>query len=406
MVTMIQRETYINQIRPYFNTDLVKVLTGIRRSGKSVMLKLIQDELEKEGIDRSRFISFNFESLRYAKLRDGMALYEAISSKVEHMTDKAYIFIDEIQEVTNWEKVINSLRVDYDCDIYITGSNAKLLSGELATYLAGRYVSFEVYPFSFKEFLNVLDKSPADPALQQDFNQYIQFGGMPEIANIKDYQTNADKYLQDVYSTIMLKDIIQRNNIRNVDLLERIIQYVLANVGHTFSSNSLAKYFKSEYRSGSTETILNYLKACCDAFLFYKVKREDVASKRLLSVNEKYYIADHGIRHAILGNNQANIDQILENIVFLELKRRGYQVRVGKVGNLEIDFVAVKADKKIYVQVSYLLASEKTIQREFEPLLKVKDNYPKYVITMDQLNFSRDGVIHQNIVDFLLSDQY
>ena len=401
---MLKRDEYIKQIVPFIDKDVIKVLTGIRRSGKSVMLKLLMEELKNIGINENQFIYINFENLKYRNLKNYERLYDFILNKVDDKYKSYYIFLDEIQEVEEWEKCVNSLRVDEDFkfDIYITGSNAKLLSGELSTYLAGRYIEFVVYPFSFKEFFEIMKEKNKEIDLKEAFQDYVKFGGMPFLHNL-DYNFEASmQYLQDLYASIILKDITQRNNIRDTDLLERIINYVVMNIGNTFSATSISKFFKSENRKVAIETILNYIKACEEAFLVYRVARNDLLGKKILNVNEKYYIADHGIREAIMENNQKNINQVLENIVYFEMLRRGYNVKIGKVDNLEVDFVCKKNDETIYIQVSYLLASEDTKEREFSVLENIKDNYPKYVLSMDEFDMSRNGIKHVNLIEFLI----
>lgn len=403
---MLKRDEYIKKIVPFIDKDVIKVLTGIRRSGKSVMLKLLMEELKNRGINENQFIYINFENLKYRKLKNYERLYDFILNKVDDKYKSYYIFLDEIQEVEEWERCVNSLRVDEDFkfDIYITGSNAKLLSGELSTYLAGRYIEFVVYPFSFKEFFEIMKEKNKEIDLKEAFQDYVKFGGMPFLHNL-DYNFEASmQYLQDLYASIILKDITQRNNIRDTDLLERIINYVVMNIGNTFSATSISKFFKSENRKVATETILNYIKACEEAFLVYRVARNDLLGKKILNVNEKYYIADHGIREAIMENNQKNINQVLENIVYFEMLRRGYNVKIGKVDNLEVDFVCKKNDETIYIQVSYLLASEDTKEREFSVLENIKDNYPKYVLSMDEFDMSRNGIKHMNLIEFLIKD--
>lgn len=403
---MLKRDEYIKQIVPFIDKDVIKVLTGIRRSGKSVMLKLLMEELKNRGINENQFIYINFENLKYRNLKNYERLYDFILNKVDDKYKIYYIFLDEIQEVEEWERCVNSLRVDEDFnfDIYITGSNAKLLSGELSTYLAGRYIEFVVYPFSFKEFFEIMKEKNKEIDLKEAFQDYVKFGGMPFLHNL-DYNFEASmQYLQDLYASIILKDITQRNNIRDTDLLERIINYVVMNIGNTFSATSISKFFKSENRKVATETILNYIKACEEAFLVYRVARNDLLGKKILNVNEKYYIADHGIREAIMENNQKNINQVLENIVYFEMLRRGYNVKIGKVDNLEVDFVCKKNDETIYIQVSYLLASEDTKEREFSVLENIKDNYPKYVLSMDEFDMSRNGIKHMNLIEFLIKD--
>ena len=401
---MLKRDEYIKQIVPFIDKDVIKVLTGIRRSGKSVMLKLLMEELKNRGINENQFIYINFENLKYRNLKNYEKLYDFILNKVDDKYKSYYIFLDEIQEVEEWERCVNSLRVDEELrfDIYITGSNAKLLSGELSTYLAGRYIEFIVYPFSFKEFFEIIQEKNQEIKVKEAFQKYVKFGGMPFLHNL-DYNFEASmQYLQDLYASIILKDITQRNNIRDTDLLERIINYIVMNIGNTFSATSISKFFKSENRKVATETILNYIKACEEAFLVYRVARNDLLGKKILNVNEKYYIADHGIREAIMENNQKNINQVLENIVYFEMLRRGYNIKIGKVDNFEVDFVCKKNDETIYIQVSYLLASEDTKEREFSVLENIKDNYPKYVLSMDEFDMSRNGIKHVNLIKFLV----
>ena len=401
---MTKRELYIEKIKSFIDKDIIKVLTGIRRSGKSVMLKLIMEELKQNGIDEKQFININFENLINRELTTADKLDKYILKRASEIKNKCYIFLDEIQEVKDWEKCINSLRVheEYNFDIYITGSNAKLLSGELSTYLAGRYVEFVIYPFSFKEFLDTLKSIQQSISIREAFQKYIKFGGMPFLYNLAFEEEPSLQYLKDIYSSIILKDITQRNKIRDTDLLERVINYLIMNVGNNFSATSISKFFKSENRKVSVETILNYIKAAEEAFLIYKVSRDDLIGKKILNVNEKYYIADHGIRESILESNQRDINQIFENIIYLELLRKGYNIKVGKVDNLEVDFVCTKGNEKLYIQVAYLLASPETIEREFSSLEKINDNYPKYLISMDEFDMSRNGIRHINIIDFLM----
>lgn len=403
---LIERERYMSRIRPFIGKDIITVMTGMRRCGKSVMLELIKRELVREGVSEANFFSYNFEDLTISNLCEATALHDDVCKRVQGVIGKVYLFFDEIQEVLEWEKAINSLRVRLDCDIYITGSNARLLSSELSTYLAGRYVEFVIYPFSFGEFLPLYRQSFPEASIKECFNAFISFGGMPFLSELN-YNENASKvYLSDAFSSVVVKDIAKRNNIRDIDLLERIIAYVMSNMGCTFSASSLSRYFKSQDRRVSVDTILNYLKFAMEAFLFYQVKREDLIGKEVLVSNEKYYIADHGLREAVWGRNNESIELVLENIVLIELFRRGYDVHVGRVGDKEIDFVATRQNEKIYVQVSYMLASESTIEREFGGYNLVRDNWPKYVVSMDELDMSRDGIKHMNITDFLLADDW
>lgn len=403
---MIKRESYMARIRPFIDGDLIKVLTGIRRSGKSVMLELIKDELRARGVTEEQLVVFNFEDMRNAQLCTAEALHDELVRRAASIKGKIYFFFDEIQEVERWERCVNSLRVEMDCDIYITGSNAKLLSGELATYLAGRYVEFIIYPFSFSEFLALYHSVEPDADTRTCFDRYLTFGGMPYLANLRFDETACRQYLRDLFNSVELKDIVKRNNVRDVDMLERIIAYVTANIGTTFSSTAISKYLKNEGRRVSPETVLNYLKACSDAFLFYQVRRQDLQGKKILTVNEKYYVADHGIREAVIGGNMRDINLVLENIVFMEALRRGYSVTVGKVGEREIDFVCERHGEKCYIQVTYLLAAEETVQREFGVYEHVQDNFPKYVVSLDEFDMSRNGVRHYNIRDFLLAENW
>lgn len=403
---MIKRESYMARIRPFIDGDLIKVLTGIRRSGKSVMLELIKDELRARGVTEEQLVAFNFEDMRNAQLCTAEALHDELVRRAASIKEKIYFFFDEIQEVERWERCVNSLRVEMDCDIYITGSNAKLLSGELATYLAGRYVEFIIYPFSFSEFLALYHSVEPDADTRTCFDRYLTFGGMPYLANLRFDETACRQYLRDLFNSVELKDIVKRNNVRDVDMLERIIAYVAANIGTTFSSTAISKYLKNEGRRVSPETVLNYLKACSDAFLFYPVRRQDLQGKKILTVNEKYYVADHGIREAVIGGNMRDINLVLENIVFMEALRRGYSVTVGKVGEREIDFVCERHGEKCYIQVTYLLAAEETVQREFGVYEHVQDNFPKYVVSLDEFDMSRNGVRHYNIRDFLLAENW
>lgn len=403
---MIPRELYMERIRPFIGNDLVKVMTGIRRSGKSVMLDLIKDELLQAGVVADHCISINFEDMRNTHLLTAEALHHEILQRTENLSGKIYLFFDEIQEVADWEKCVNSLRVALNCDIYITGSNAKLLSGELATYLAGRYVEFVIYPFSFTEFLALYRCVFPDATDQQGFQKYLLVGGMPYLANLRYAQEPSSQYLVDLFNSVQLKDVVKRNKVRDVDLLERITAYVMANVGTTFSASSLSRFLKSELRTVSVDTILNYIKSCCDAYLFYRVKRQDLQGKQILATNEKYYVADHGIREAVFGGNMRDINLILENIVYLELLRRGYAVTVGRIGDQEIDFVCDQRGQKLYVQVTYLLASEETVRREFEAYDNVRDHFPKYVLSLDEFDMSRNGIKHRNIRDFLTAAEW
>ena len=390
---MVIREDYLSRIRPFFGKDIIKVLTGIRRGGKSVLLQQIRDE-----INSPNTVFLNFEDLGNQYLCEYNAFHDYICGLIGDSKERFHLFLDEIQEVDGWEKAINSLRVKFKADIYITGSNSRLLSGELATYIAGRYVSFVVYPFSYTEFRSV--------NAGYTFDEYIQYGGMPFLSSIGFEPAISKNYLQDVFNSIMLKDIVKRNNIRDVDLLERIISYSLDNVGKSFSATSISRFFKAEKRTVAPETILNYLKWCEESYLLYRLKSQDINGKTMLRVNEKYYVVDHGLREAIVGANLKSAEIVLENIVGLELLRRGYKVCIGRVGEKEIDFVGEKDGDKLYVQVCYLLNEESTIEREFGPLLDVKDNYPKFVLyKQSSFKGNYEGIPAVMIEDWLTGNQ-
>ena len=403
---MIKRELYMRRIRPFIGTDLVKVMTGIRRCGKSVMLDLIKEELKESGISAAQFITFNFEDMRNANFCTASSLHDEVVRRASEISGKVYLFFDEIQEVTDWEKCITSLRIEMDCDIYITGSNARLLSGELATVLGGRYVEFTIYPFSYAEFMDLYKDIFPDASNSAVFQKYLTLGGMPYLANLRYAEEPGKQYLTDVYNSVVLNDVVKRNKIRDVDLLTRIVTYVIGNIGTTFAAASIAKFLKSERRTVATDTVLNYIQYCINAYLFYQVKRQDIQGKQILSTNEKYYMADHGLREAVFGGNMRDINLVLENIIYMESLRRGYTITVGKSGTKEIDFICQKQDQKVYIQITYLLASDETIQREFGIYDSIHDNFPKYVVSMDELDFSRNGIKHRNIKEFLLMQEW
>lgn len=400
----INRDHYIDRIRPFINTDIIKVLIGMRRSGKSVLMELLKDHLLSRGVMESHMLSYTFESFQTMEYRTAESLYERIRSEITSRNERFYLFFDEIQEVRDWEKLINSLRVDLDVDIYITGSNASLLSGELATYLAGRYVQIPVYPFSFKEFTQQVAHLKLSYDEEELFTRYVRLGGMPFLGNLALEEGPAIQYLRDLYGSVLLKDVIERNMIRDAALLERILIYLISNIGRTFSAKSISDYLKSEHRRVAPETVYTYIKACEQACLLHRVSRLDLVGKKLLKTQEKLFITDHGLRQAVYGRNEQDIDQLLENIIYMELLRRGYKVSIGKYQDKEIDFIVERGNQRAYYQVCYLLASEDVIKREFSVLEQIGDNYPKYVLSLDQFDFSRNGIIHRTIREFLLED--
>ena len=398
----IIRPKYIKQITQFVDKPVIKVLTGMRRVGKSTLLTMIKDEILKNIPDNNK-IYLNFESAELFDITTAKALHMYLQPVIKKTKGKIYFFFDEIQMVSGWERVINGLRVDKDCDIYITGSNSTLISGDLATLLSGRYTAFEVYPFTFGEFMQMFkNKKMPKEAL---FDKFLQLGGMPFLHYFDFDEVPSFKYLNDVYNTVLVKDVLQYNNIRDVDIFNRILSYVLENIGHTFSANSIKNYFKNEKRTVSIDTVLNYLEYCKNAFIIKKVSRYDMAGKKVLKVDEKYYVTDHGFRQAQGFSNTKDIERTLENIVFIELASRGYEVKIGKLKDREIDFIAQKNDRIFYYQVAYMLTDEKTREREFGVYKSIEDNFPKYVLSMDHFDFGRDGVIHKNIIDFLLETE-
>ncbi|GAB6153116.1 ATP-binding protein [Desulfosporosinus burensis] len=405
---MIKRELYLEQLRPFIDKPLIKVLTGIRRSGKSAILMMLQEELTQRGTSAENIVYINFESMEYSDIDNAKSLYSFIKSKITTKL-KYYILLDEIQEVKSWEKAVNSFLVDFNADIYITGSNSKLLSSELATYIAGRYIEINVTSLSFKEnlqFKKILTGTDITD-IQKEFIRFIRLGGFPILHTAGYSHEDAYKIIKDIYASAILRDIVQRNRIRNIELLEKIVKYVFENIGNMFSAKKVADYFKNQQRKVDIETVYNYLDALEGAFIIYRVPRYDLRGKEVLQTNEKYFIGDQGLKYAVMGYKDRDISGILENIVFLELKRKGYQVYVGKFDEKEIDFVAVKKEQKVYVQVAYKLAEESTVEREFGALLGIRDHYPKYVVTMEDFwQDNIEGIKHKNLAEFLLMDEY
>ncbi len=392
---MIKRQKYLEILNQYKDKPFIKVLTGLRRVGKSTLLNMYVDELKSQGVDESRILKINFELPQSFEITDHHILTDRVLNFSKGKNDTIYLLLDEIGRVEDWEKAINGFHAMGTFDLYITGSNADMLSSELSTYLAGRYIELLIHPFSFKEFIELNKHST--------FQDYLIYGGIPSIQSFNlqyDFSMNA---LRDSFRSAILQDVITRHQIRNAFILEKLIQYAFTNVGKTFSALSVSKYFKSQRINVSVDTILSYLSLIQDAFLIYKVSRNDLIGKSILKTEEKYYISDHGIREAISGNNMAVIESVLENIVYIELLRRGYRVYIGKVGVYEVDFVAYKGKEVRYYQVTYLMERESTRDREFGVYKMINDNFPKYVISMDRVDFSRDGIVHRHIEDFLLN---
>lgn len=399
---MIIREAYISQIVPLIDKNLIKVLTGVRRSGKTVLLSQIQDYLLKNGRSKSQIINISLESKKNKKFKDGDVLYEYLISACEKLNAKAYIFLDEIQVVSGWEEVVSSLLVDIDCDVYITGSNSKLLSGELATLIAGRYIQIHVYPFTLSEAKQMLEQNGKFKSDEVLFQDYLKYGGLPMRFSLEEISLEA--YLSDTYDAIVVKDIIQRNNIKDTNLLNMILAFLMDNIANPFSARSIVAALKQEGINTTVETVIAYIDYIKKAMVVYSAQRYDIKGKKLLTTNEKYYTVDLGLRNCVKASGEIDYNKLYENIVYLELLYRGYDVKVGKTDDYEIDFVAYKGSGTLYVQVCYLLASTETVEREFGNLERIKDNYPKYVISGDLPDFSRNGIKHYNIIKFLLNE--
>jgi uncharacterized protein len=405
---MIQRERYLEQLLQLAGKPLIKVITGLRRSGKSTLLRLLKEAMINEGILEKQIILMNFESFDYAEIDTADRLYQMVKSRIDG-SGHYYILLDEIQEVSSWEKAVDAFTIDFDADVYITGSNSRLLSSELATYLAGRYINIPVYTLSFKEYLAFRSALDQEIALSSrfEFELYLRQGGFPVIHTAFYEEDTAYRIIYDIYSSAILRDTVQRFSIRDVELLERVVKYVFDNIGNTFSAKNIADYFKSQQRKIDLNTVYNYLNALESAFIIYKVPRYDIKGREILKTYEKYYLGDQSLLYAVMGYKDRLIAGVLENIVMLELMRRGYRVFIGKSGNHEIDFVAEIRGRKIYVQVSYKLTEPATIDREYRPLLSIRDQYPKYMVTMDETwKDNIEGILHYHIADFLLLQNY
>ena len=402
---MIYRPEYVEKIMAYMDTPFVKILTGVRRCGKSTIMKMLHMELEKRGVSPERILSYNFDSLEYEDMT-AKQLFAAIKDQLS-ADGKTYLFLDEIQEIKNWEKVVNSLMSEYDVDIYVTGSNSRMMSSEISTYLTGRYVSFHIYPLSFAEYLNFRKEFTTVDDPHKELVRYLQFGGFPAL-HLREY-SKEEAYLivRDIYNSTIFTDIVRRNQIRKIDQLERVVRYVFDNVGNTFSAASIAKYLKSEQRTLDNETVYNYLSKLESAYILHRCSRYDIKGKELLKTQEKFYLADPALRYSVLGYNADSAASMLENIVYLELLRRGYDVCVGKMEGYEIDFIATRQDEKIYVQVAQEIKNDSTREREYGRLLEIGDNYPKYVLLNDDYaggNYQGIKTIH--IADFLLGKDF
>lgn len=403
---MIERPLYLDKIMPFVDTPFVKILTGVRRCGKSTILKMIIKKLrEEKHVDDEQILSYRFDSMEYEDMTT-KELYLEIKSKILQ-SKKTYLFLDEIQEIEGWEKVVNTLASDFDVDIYITGSNSRMMSSEISTYLTGRYITFHIYTLSFEEYLMFKKSYTTLKDLKQEFSQYVRLGGFP-ATHLQDYsQDEVYTIVKDIYNSTIFSDIVRRNQVKKIGQLERVVKYTFNNIGNTFSAKSISNYFKSEQRKIDNETVYSYLEKLQKAYILHKCSRYDLQGKDILKTQEKFYLADVSLRYSVLGYTVDSVASSLENIVYLELKRRGYDVYIGKIKDKEIDFVATKQNEKIYVQVTQEIKSEKTQKREYEQLLEIRDNYPKYVVMADDFaGGNYEGIKTMNIVDFLLSKEY
>ncbi|WP_210604249.1 ATP-binding protein [Brevibacterium oceani] len=404
---VVDRPDYLKRIEAFIDAPVVKVLTGLRRSGKSRLLDLVVERLIERGIDSDRIVHLNFDSLEHASLASAEALNDHLK-KALPATGPVYVLLDEIQEVANWERLINSLLVDGRTDLYITGSNSRLLSGELATYIAGRFVTIDVWPLSFREYLvfrQTFSAANLDHA-DAEFARYLRLGGFPGVHMLPFDETDARSMIMDIYRSTLVRDVLTRNRIRDADMFERVAAFAIDNVGNPFSARRVADFMKSQRRSVSHETVLNYLAALEEAFVIARVPRYDLHGKSLLATDEKHFVGDHGIVNALFGYSDQRLPGVLENIVWAELKRRGYDVTIGRIGGAEVDFVGRRAEDVVYIQVAATIASEETYRREHGSLQAIADNHPKYVLTLDPITGGNDnGIRHRKIADFLLADE-
>ena len=396
---------YVDRIMKYVDAPFVKILTGVRRCGKSTILKMIIKELKKRGVSEERILSYRFDSMEYEDMT-AKEMFTEIKGKLSS-TEKTYIFLDEVQEIKHWEKTVNSLASDYNVDIYVTGSNSRMMSSEIATYLTGRYIAFRIYTLSFSEYIDFKKEFSTVTDMRSELAEYIRLGGFP-ATHLQEY-TEDEVYtiVKDIYNSTIFSDIVKRNQVRKVDQLERIVKFAFDNVGKTFSAKSISDYLKSEHRTIDNETVYSYLEKLESAYILHRCSRYDIQGKELLKTQEKFYLADTALRHSVLGYKSTSVAAMLENVVYLELCRRGYSVNIGKTINGEIDFIAEKQGDKIYVQVTKEIKTEETEKREYDRLLEIRDNYPKYLLTTD--NFAGgiyEGIKTMHIADFLLSKEF
>ena len=403
---MIYRSLYMDKIMAFVDTPFVKIITGIRRSGKSTILKMLMEKIKTErGVKEEQIVSYRFDSMEYAGMT-AKDMYAELKSRI-YSGGRTYLFLDEMQEIEGWEKVVNSLLSDFDVDLYVTGSNSRMMSSEIATYLTGRYVAFQIYTLSFAEYLTFRSQHTALADNKTELANYIHLGGFPGTHLQNFAEEDVYTIVHDIYNSTIFSDIVKRNQIRKVDQLERVVKYIFNNVGNTFSAKSISDYLKSEHRALDNETVYSYLEKLEKAYLLHRCSRYDLRGKEVLKTQEKFYLADTALRYSVLGYNDDSVASALENVVYLELRRRGYTVYVGKFDDEEIDFVATRQNEKIYVQVTQRITSEKTEKREYERLLEIRDNYPKYVLRTDEFaGGNYEGIKSMHVADFLLLAEF
>ena len=402
---MIYRPMYVDKIMRYADTPFVKILTGIRRCGKSTILAMIMEKLRERGIPDERIVSYRFDSMEYDDMTSKQ-MYAELKGRISP-DERTYFFLDEVQDIDGWEKVVNSLAADFDVDIYVTGSNSRMMSSEISTYLTGRYISFRIYTLSFAEYLTFKRQFAPVTDIRLELDNYIRLGGFPAMHTQQYTQDEIYTIVRDIYNSTVFTDIVKRNQLRKVDQLERVVKYTFSNVGNTFSAKSISDYLKSERRGLDNETVYSYLEKLEKAYLLHRCSRYDLRGKKILKTQEKFYLADTSLRYSVLGYNDDTVAAALENIVYLELCRRGYTVHIGKLGDGEVDFAAFRQNEKIYVQVAQEFSSDKTEKREYQRLLDIQDNYPKYVLRTDVFaGGNYEGIKSMHVADFLLSDEY
>lgn len=402
---MIKRDHYLQQLIRFKDKPLIKVITGIRRCGKSTLLALFENYLMGEGVLQEQIIGMNFESFEFNEIQDYKAFYQYIQQRIINRKERYYLLLDEVQQVPSWEKVVNALMVDAQVDIYITGSNAYLLSSELSTLLSGRYVEINMQPLSFIEYLEFAEQKERK-SIQEEFSTYLKYGGLPIVMELRDSQETVSPFLEGIVNTVLIKDIIERNGVRDAALLDAILRFLASNIGNMVSTKKISDYLNSNGRKTTSDTIDSYLRMLENAFIIYKASRFDLKGKMYLKTLEKYYMVDLGIRNHLMGFRNTDYGHALENLIFMELKRRGFEVAIGKIGSFEVDFIATREDEIAYYQVSATIMEEATRERELRPFRAISDNYPKYILTMDQTPFTDyEGVQVKNIVDFLLESE-